>query len=75
MSHMETWPDLYRPSETMLVHKWDLTDLEERLEQALDEPETCRRIAETAQQQYQFHMLSDGGADAFCDRFARLLSD
>ncbi len=48
MSHLETAPDLYRPGETYLPVKWDFSDLEEVVQDALHDPERRAQIAANA---------------------------
>lgn len=45
MSHLETEPDIYRPFETYVPVRWDLSDLNERVRRALADPEGTRRMA------------------------------
>lgn len=75
MSHLETWPDLFRAGETMVAHRWDLADLEDVVANALAEPERTAQIAATAQQEYRHLLTTDNGADAFCERFVKIVSD
>ncbi|MGE0611356.1 MAG: glycosyltransferase [Hyphomicrobiales bacterium] len=73
MSHMETWPDFFRAGETMLTHKWDLSDLEETIERALADLDACTGIAEAAQQRYRRHIAGAEGKQDFCERFRGLV--
>lgn len=73
MSHMETWPDFFRAGETMLTHKWDLSDLEETIEQALQDLSRTQKIASTAQADYRHYLVSDDGAVDICERIAKLV--
>ncbi|MDO5706733.1 MAG: glycosyltransferase family 1 protein [Paracoccus sp. (in: a-proteobacteria)] len=45
MSHLETLPDLYVANETYLPVRWDYSDLEQVIRQALANPDNLRRIA------------------------------
>lgn len=56
MSHLETWPDLFRTDETVIVHRWDLSDLTQVTEAAVDEPDRCRDVAAAAQAAYRRHL-------------------
>jgi hypothetical protein len=74
MGHLETWPDLFRAGETMLTHRWDLTDLEAKIDEALGDYPRFRAVAEAGQAAYLQHL---GGAAAqlrFIDRFLALVS-
>lgn len=44
MAHVETDPDLFRAGETYVPLAWDLSDLEEKLDTYLTNPEKARRI-------------------------------
>jgi hypothetical protein len=48
MSHLTTWPDVYRPWETYIPVKWDLSDLDEVLNEVLKDPNKYSYIAENA---------------------------
>ena len=43
MSHLETWPDLFRSGETIVTHRWDLTDLVGVVEEGLGTAEPHHR--------------------------------
>lgn len=45
MSHVQTHPDLYRPFETYIPVKWDLSDLHEKCRYYLQSPQEAQRIA------------------------------
>jgi hypothetical protein len=48
VSHLDSLPDLYRPHETYLPVRWDFSDFEDVVRNALANPEDLRRIALTA---------------------------
>jgi len=48
MSHLETYPDVFRAGETYAPVKWDFSDLEEVCEYYLSHPAETREIAENA---------------------------
>ena len=48
MGHLDTLPDLYRPGETYLPVKWDFSDLEKVVRDALANPEMLTHMAATA---------------------------
>lgn len=75
MSHLDTLPDLYRPGKTYLPVKWDFSDLEKVVRDALANPKMLTHMAATAfdacreylQKQHFMHDLSiifDQGASA-----------
>lgn len=73
MSHLETWPDLFRDGETIIAHRWDLEDLDDIVARALEEPERTVAIAATAQREYRELLTTSEGAAAFCERFAAIV--
>ena len=73
MSHMETWPDLFRDGETIACHRWDLSDLEDKIEALLADEAGCVEIAQNAQAAYRRHLVGREAAQTFAERFADLL--
>ena len=69
MTHLETWPDLFRDGETMVAHRWDLSDIEDVLDGILADDARRVRIAEQAQDCYRRHIAEDAGYESFCIRF------
>lgn len=74
MSHLETWPDLFRAGQTMITHGWDLEDLEDSLGEALEEYTRFREVAEHGQEVYRGHIATREASELFCDHFWTLLS-
>jgi len=74
MSHMETWPDLFRADETMLAHRWDLSDLSEVLERALGDPSRLGALAEAGQKVYRAHTSTPGAAVLFADHLRSIVT-
>jgi hypothetical protein len=48
MAHIETRPDIFRPFETYVPVRWDLSDLEEKIQYYIAHPEERIAIAERA---------------------------
>ncbi|MDT3687762.1 MAG: hypothetical protein RO009_22265 [Pseudorhodoplanes sp.] len=61
MAHMETWPDFFRGGETMLAHRWDLSDFETQLEDAVT---NYARHAEKALRGQEAYRAHTSGPDA-----------
>jgi hypothetical protein len=74
LSHMETWPNLFRPGETMATFRWDLSDLEETIESVLADTEARQRMAAAGQSLYCHYIGREEGFDEFCDRFEQMVS-
>lgn len=72
MAHLETFPDLYSPGETVLTHAWDASDVDAVIDSALSDPEGTKQIAAQGQDRYKEH-LSDSGRDRFAERVANLI--
>lgn len=73
MSHLETWPDLYRDGETMATHRWDLDDLEERVDALLTNRAQRLAIAREGQAAYRRHLDDDAACGLFVERFAEVV--
>jgi hypothetical protein len=72
MSHLMTWPPLYVNNQTYMAHRWDLTDLNEKLSDLIS-TSTCFEIAENAQALYQKYLLEHDGHLEFCQRLTRMV--
>ena len=72
LSHMATWPNLYVAGETYLPFKWDCSDLEDVLEDALA-GDKWRRIASQAQAVYRKHLFERQGREEFCERVQQMV--
>jgi len=72
MSHLETWPDIYQENKTYIPHKWDLSDLDEKIDYLLDNQDARIEIANFAQKTYK-QALSDEGIEKFADRLAKIV--
>ena len=73
MSHMETWPDLFRDGETIACHRWDLSDLEDKIEALLADEAGRIEIARNGQAAYRRHLVGREAAQIFAARFAAIL--
>lgn len=74
MSHARTWPDLFRPDETFVAHRWDLADLIDRVDSLLNDQAKRVRIAKTAQDEYK-KALSPQGLDEFTNRLLGFMNE
>lgn len=73
MSHMETWPNFFVDGETMVTHRWDLADIEEKIESILSNYDHYLSIATEGQNRYHRHLVADDAANLFADHFASIL--
>ncbi len=53
MSHIETWPDLYKPHETYVPFNWDLADVNEVIREMLHNKHKREEITTNAQEHYK----------------------
>ena len=73
MSHMETWPNLYVDGETCISHKWDMDDLQAKIDWALSHKKERIHIAQNGQDVYAQHTTSKHAPEIFAQRFTNIL--
>ncbi len=73
MSHMETWPDLYEDGQTIITFRWDLEDLESKIEEFVAQADRACEIAHSGQTRYRQYVNDDTGQTLFCRRFAGIV--
>jgi len=69
MSSIETWPDFYRDGETMVAHKWDLSDLDGKIDWLLSNESSRRQIAKVGQLQYRQYLSGPQASVLFAEHF------
>ncbi|MBF0125234.1 MAG: glycosyltransferase family 1 protein [Magnetococcales bacterium] len=75
MSHMETWPDFFIDGQTMVAFRWDLQDLEQRLEQLWSQPQYCIDLAAAGQEHYRQHLhTTTTAAELFYQQLQRIIA-
>ena len=74
MSHMETWPDLFRAGETMLAHAWDLSDFDVVLDRAVADYPALRALAERGQETYRAHLHGPQAIANFAAHFRGVIA-
>jgi len=72
MSYLETWPNLYIDNDTYISHKWDFTDLTEKIDSLLTN-DNWRRIAQSGYDKYRHYILTQNGREAFCNRVKEII--
>jgi len=72
MSHLKTWPDLFQADKTFVGHKWDLSDLEDKIQELLEDNDRRINIASNAQKVYR-DALSEEGLANFAKRLTKLI--
>lgn len=73
MSGIETWPNIYESGKTYIPFAWDFTDLHEKIDSALSQPEHLRALTANAQQRL-VSLRSVQGLENFAKKI-RVLSD
>jgi len=73
MSHMETWPDLFKNGETMVAHRWDLEDFTERMDLILANYDRYLDVAREGQRRYQSTVMGKLAGEAFAQHLSSIL--
>lgn len=68
ISHMETWPDIFKENESYMPIKWDFSNLEESTLELLGNDEKRIEIATKGQNLF-LKSISDEGMEVFCNKF------
>ena len=74
MEHMETWPDFYVDGVTYKSFDWDLNDLEQKIEWALENPETRELIALQGHNRYLQHTSGVNAGEIFATHLTSVLT-
>ena len=69
MDHMQTWPNFYEQDVTYLSHDWNLSNLEERIDWAINHASERQEISEQAQRRYVEHTSGPSAAEKFVEHF------
>lgn len=70
MDHLETYPDVYKKNETYIPLKWDMSDLEKTLQDAIENYEDYKDLIINAQKIYK-DAITD--SSRFIDHFKTLI--
>ena len=74
MTHMDTWPDLFRNGETMLPHRWDMSDFEDVLDDAVMHYRDHAPKAEAGQELYRTHTTGPQAPDLFARQLRTVIA-
>ncbi|OGV57286.1 MAG: hypothetical protein A2X45_25395 [Lentisphaerae bacterium GWF2_50_93] len=74
MGHLETWPNLFKPGKTFISHKWDLSDMDEKIAFMLENKDLRIHIAMEAQEEYKDAVSAEGLAN-FADRLTGYIAN
>jgi len=75
MEHMETWPNFYSDGITYRSHDWNLSNLEEEIEWALENHEERQAIAAEGHYRYLQHTSGHDAAEIFVTHLTAILSN
>ena len=73
MSHMETWPEIFKTGETYMPFKWNFKDLPDCIFNLLDDSKKRHELALAGQNAYR-KSISYQGMEKFCDWFIQQIS-
>jgi len=73
MSDIETWPDFYADGQTMMAYKWDLSDVEEKIDTLLSDNSARIEIAAEGQARYMKHVSSPEAGAIFAAHMSQIL--
>lgn len=74
MDHMDTFPNIFVPGGTFRPMKWDYSDMDDLIEDAIENPSERVRMAQNGQDAYR-DSISDVGMERFCDWFVRQIGE
>lgn len=75
MDHMQTWPNLYESNVTYMPHEWDLSNLQESINWAIENEFQRSEIAAEGQRRYAEHTSGPHAAEIFTDHFNLMIND
>ena len=74
LDHMATWPDFYEKDVTYLAHYWDLLDLEQQIDWAIENDNEREAIAHEGQRRYVEYTSGSNAAEHFGIHLIEVLS-
>ena len=74
MEHLTTWPDFYVDGATYKSFDWDLSDLEKKIEWALENKEEREAIASEGHRKYLQHTSDSNAGEIFATHLTSVLS-
>jgi hypothetical protein len=73
MDHLVTWPDIFIEGKTYISTKWDLSDLDEKINYLLRNDDLVKQISLEAHEKYR-SLFKQKEQEDFCYRFVELVS-
>ena len=74
MNHIITWPNFFQEATTYLSHDWNLNDLEERIDWAIENSTTRADIAANGQNLYVQHTSGPKAGELFANHFSNVIA-
>ena len=74
MNHLETFPHFFQDGETFLSYNWDLSDMTEKIDDAVANYPQYLEIAKNAQDLYASSVFSRSGRERFVQHFGGLVN-
>jgi hypothetical protein len=74
MNHMKTWPNIFKKNITYMSHKWDLSDLNDKINMLLDNTEFRFIMSQNAQDEY-IKVFSEEGQKKFVNRIINYINN
>ena len=74
MDHMQTWPNFYIDNETTVFHRWDLSDVDDIIENLINNNEQRIKISTKAQEKYLKYTYGPQAFELFKTQFLHLLN-
>jgi hypothetical protein len=74
LNHLKTWPNFFEKDVTYLSHEWDLSNVTERIDWAIENNSERLEIAEQGQQLYIEHTSGPNAAELFISHIKEVLS-
>ncbi|PPR34836.1 MAG: hypothetical protein CFH26_00110 [Alphaproteobacteria bacterium MarineAlpha6_Bin4] len=73
METIDTWPNWYKVNQTYIPFDWDLTNLEQKIENTIKNYENFKNIAFDAQKTYLLYTTKSDSEEIFANRFLKLI--
>ena len=74
MNHLETWPNFYESDLTYLSHEWDLSNLNERIDWAINNDSVRQEIAHQGQLTYTKYTSGLESGELFATHLSEVIS-
>lgn len=73
LTHMETWPNFFSDKKTMISVDWDLSNLEQQIQEIIKDYRAFIDIAKQGQAHYREYIGGDKASEIFCEHFKEII--